>query len=228
MTDAAITPPIAPRGLRERLRESVAFNIVAFVLIFVGALVFMPIAAGLILLWAWATNAWRDLGFARPTHWVRAIVIGLTLGVVLKLVMKSVVMPALGAPPTNVLYHYLVGNNDQIWKYAIYVIFGAGFAEELFFRGYLFERSAKLFGKGAIATALTFIVISLLFGAGHYQMGWGGIVNAGITGAIAGLTFLVTGRNLWIPVAMHAAFDLTAGAIIYFDLETTFATLVFK
>src|SRR5262249_47247856 len=105
---------------------------------------------------------------------------------------------------------------------------GAGFAEELFFRGYLFERSARLFGKGAIATTLTLVIVTLLFGAAHWQMGWAGMVNAGITGFVAGLVFLVTGRNLWIPVALHAAFDPTAGAIIYLNLETPIAHLVFK
>jgi membrane protease YdiL (CAAX protease family) len=228
VTDTTVLAPAPARGFRARLRGFGPLGLVAFVLILGGALVFMPIAAVLILLWAWATSAWRDLGFARPAHWVRAIVIGLVLGVGLKLLMKAVVMPAFGAPATNPLYHYLVGNTSEIWKYAIFVIVGAGFAEELFFRGYLFERSARLFGKGAVATTLTLIVITLLFGAAHWKMGWGGMVNAGITGGIAGLIFLYTGRNLWIPVAMHAAFDLTAGAIIYLNLETTIAHLVFK
>lgn len=228
MTDAAITPEVAPSGFRAGLRGFGPLGTITFLLILGGALVFMPVAAVLILLWAWATNAWRDLGFSKPTHAVRALVIGLVLGVALKLLMKAVVMPAFGAPATNTLYHYLVGNTAEIWKYAIYVIFGAGFAEELFFRGYLFERSARLFGKGAIATAVTFAIITLLFGVAHWQMGWSGIVNAGITGGIAGLIFLGTGRNLWIPVVMHAAFDLTAGTIIYLNLETTIAHLVFK
>jgi membrane protease YdiL (CAAX protease family) len=231
VTEAAIRAP-AGAADREtfaaRLRGFGPAGIVAFLAIFAAALVFMPAAAVLILLWAWASRAWRDLGFTRPKNWVGAVVIGLVLGVGLKLAMKALVMPQFGAPPVNAVYHDLVGNTPAALKYAVYVIFGAGFAEELFFRGYLFERSARLFGKGVIATALTLLAVTALFGIAHWAQGPAGMINAGITGFVAGLIFLYTGRNLWIPVVMHAAFDLTAGAIIYLNLETDVAHLVFK
>jgi membrane protease YdiL (CAAX protease family) len=54
------------------------------------------------------------------------------------------------------------------------------------------------------------------------------MINAAFTGGIAALIFLFTGRNLWLPIVMHAAFDVTAGAIIYLNLETEVAHLVFK
>ncbi len=101
-------------------------------------------------------------------------------------------------------------------------------AEEVFFRGYLFERSARLFGKGAVATTITLVVVTALFGIAHWAQGPAGMINASITGFIAALIFLYTGRNLWLPIVMHAAFDVTAGMIIYLNLETEVAHLVFK
>jgi len=48
-----------------------------------------------------------------------------------------------------------------------------------------------------------------------------------LTGLVFGTIFAVTGRIFMLMVA-HAAFDLTALAIIYWDLETKVAHLVFK
>ncbi|TMA33009.1 MAG: CPBP family intramembrane metalloprotease, partial [Deltaproteobacteria bacterium] len=54
--------------------------------------------------------------------------------------MKAVVMPLFGAPAINPAYHYLAGNTAALPGMILAVIFGAGFGEEIFFRGYLFER----------------------------------------------------------------------------------------
>ena len=46
-------------------------------------------------------------------------------------------------------------------------------------------------------------------------------------GLVYGAIFARTGR-LWMLIAAHAAFDLTALAIIYWDLEADVAHLVFN
>jgi membrane protease YdiL (CAAX protease family) len=67
-----------------------------------------------------------------------------------------------------------------------------------------------------------------LFGVAHWQQGLLGMVNATVTGLIAAIVFLICGRKLWVPVVMHAAFDVTAALMIYLNLETEVAHLVFK
>ena len=102
MTDAAVLAPAPEGGFRAALRGFGPLGIIAFALIFGGSLVFMPIAAVLILLWAGATHAWRDLGLYRPKiGWVATVAIGLVLGVGLKIAMKALVMPLFGAPAVN-------------------------------------------------------------------------------------------------------------------------------
>lgn len=104
----------------------------------------------------------------------------------------------------------------------------AGFAEETVFRGYLFERLGKVFGKGAGARTATVLLTSAGFGLAHYAVqGLAGVQQATIVGLVFGAIFAVTGR-IWTLVFAHAAFDLTALAIIYWDLETDVARLVFK
>ena len=51
--------------------------------------------------------------------------------------------------------------------------------------------------------------------------------QATIVGLVFGAIFAITGR-IWMLMLAHAAFDLTALAIIYWDLETDVARLLFK
>jgi membrane protease YdiL (CAAX protease family) len=211
------------------LRGFGALGIVAILLIVTGGLVFIPFAAVLILLWTWLSKTpWGDVGLARPSSWIGGLVVGLALGIGLKFVMKAVVMPLLGAPPTNEVFHYLAGNPNAALDFAAYAVYGAGFSEELVFRGYLFERFKKLLGGGAAATLFTLIIVTALFGAAHWQQGWPGMINATITGFLLGVVFLVLKRKLFVPMVTHAAFDLTALWMIYYGRETQITHLVFQ
>jgi len=108
------------------------------------------------------------------------------------------------------------------------MIVGAGFGEETIFRGYLFERLGKLFGTGAGAKVSIVLLTSAVFALGHYSnLGLPGVEQAMITGLVFGTIFAVTGR-IWMLMCAHAAFDLMAVAIIYWNIEADVAHLVFK
>jgi membrane protease YdiL (CAAX protease family) len=67
-----------------------------------------------------------------------------------------------------------------------------------------------------------------LFGLAHFHdQGLAGVEQGLIVGLIFGTIFAITGR-IWMLMCAHAAFDLTALAIIYWDLESDVAHLVFK
>ena len=67
-----------------------------------------------------------------------------------------------------------------------------------------------------------------MFGVGHYSLqGLAGVEQASITGLVFGTIVAITGR-IWIPMFAHAAFDLTALGIIYWNLEFGVAHLLFK
>src|SRR5205814_1896909 len=69
----------------------------------------------LVLVWAARSGTpWRAIGFVRPRSWVGTISAGVICGVVLKLFMKSVVMPLFGADAINHPYHYLVHNRAAL------------------------------------------------------------------------------------------------------------------
>ena len=137
-------------------------------------------------------------------------------------------MPLLGAPAINPAYHYLAGNRAALPGVVFTMIVGAGFAEETLFRGYLFERLGKLVGTGIGAKVFIVLLTSALFALGHYaNLGLPGVEQAMITGLVFGTIFAITGR-IWMVMCAHAAFDLAAVAIIYWNLEGAAARLVFK
>jgi membrane protease YdiL (CAAX protease family) len=108
------------------------------------------------------------------------------------------------------------------------MIVGAGFGEETVFRGYLFERLGKLFGASVGAKTAIVLLTAGWFGLIHYPMqGLAGAEQATIVGLVFGTIFAISGR-IWILMCAHAAFDLTALAIIYWDLESAVAHLIFQ
>jgi serine/threonine protein kinase len=66
-----------------------------------------------------------------------------------------------------------------------------------------------------------------IFGLDHYRVqGADGAEQAAIVGLIYGTIFAATDR-IWVIMFAHAAFDLTALAMIYWNLESRIAHLVF-
>jgi uncharacterized protein len=196
--------------------------------VFLGSFV-LPLGGILVLLWArLSSTPLRELGYSRPKSWTLTIALGIALGVVLKFVMKAIVMPLLGAPAINPTYHYLAGNTAAL-PAAIWAMFAAaGFGEETVFRGFAFERLRKLLGSSAWAKTFTVLVTAAAFGAAHYSnQGMPGVQQAAIVGLVLGSIFALSGR-LWLPIIAHIAFDLTALAMIYWNLEWAVAHLVFK
>jgi membrane protease YdiL (CAAX protease family) len=212
-----------------RLRGFGPIGILAIVLILAGNFIVAPLSAVLVLVWArFSQTAWRELGFIRPKNWIRTVTVGIFFGVAFKFVMKALVMPLLGAPPINQAYHYLAGNSAAMPAMILTMIIVAGFGEETVFRGYLFERLGKLFGTGSGARAVMVLLTSAWFALLHYpEQGLPGVEQAAFTGLVFGTIFAVT-RQLWMLMVAHAAFDLTALAMIYWKIEFGIAHLLFK
>ena len=210
------------------LRGFGPLGIIAVVVI-VASQLLAPLEAVLVLIWAKRSRTpWQEIGYVRPRSWIGGLAIGVTFGIAFKFLMKAIVMPLLGAEPVNQTYHYLVGNEAALMAVIPMMVVTAGFGEETFFRGYLFERIGKLIGRSPGAKALTVLLTSAAFASLHYfDQGLAGAQQATITGLVFGTTFAFTGR-IWTLMCVHAAFDLTAVAIIYMGLESSVAHLVFK
>ena len=163
----------------------------------------------------------------RPRSWLRSIAIGLVLGALFKLAMKAVVMPLLGAPAVNASYHYLAGNAAALPFVLFLVIVGGGFGEETVYRGFLFERLGKLLGTSTRAKIAIVLITTAVFASGHWwDQGLPGVEQAVFTGLVFGGIYALRGQLFMLMVA-HAAFDVVAVALIYWNLEPRIAHLFF-
>ncbi len=232
MSDAAGTAnsgsPLPQDRFAEELRGFGALGILAVLVIAAGQ-IFAPLSAVLVLVWTRLSRTpWREIGYVRPRTWIGSLAIGIVFGIAFKLLMKAIVMPLLGANPINQAYHSLVGNRAALPAAVLTMIIVAGFGEETVFRGYMFERLGKLLGRSLAARIAIVLVTTGLFGSLHYfEQGLAGAQQATITGLVFGTVFAVTGR-IWMLMCAHAAFDLTAVAIIYWNLESVVAHLIFR
>lgn len=196
--------------------------------VFVANMVPVPVGATLAFLWVWRSRTpWPEIGYVRPRSWATTVLVGIAFGIALKFAMKALVMPLFGADPVNQAFRFLTGNTALL-PAAIWSMFVAGCGEETIFRGFMFERLGKLLGTGAAAKAAAVAITTVWFGWAHYAgQGLAGVQQATVVGFVFGATFAVSGR-IWMLMIAHTAFDLTALAMIYWNLETAVARLIFK
>ena len=223
-----------PSDTAAALRGFSPLGILAIVLILaagnlpVDSLVVVPAGGLLVLLWVRLSHTpWREIGYVRPKSWIVDVALGVALGCALKLLTKAVLMPLLGADAVNHAYHALAGKTAML-PFAVSAMLAAGFGEETVFRGFLFERLGKLLGSGAGAKVAIVLATTALFALLHYpDQGIAGVEQATVTGLTFGTIYALTGR-LWLLMYAHAAYDLVALAIIYGNLESSVAHLIFK
>ena len=164
---------------------------------------------------------WRDIGFRRPPRIRRAIGLGIVAGLAIELFAITVTTPWIaeltGAPPDVSDFGFLVGNLRLL---LIVIVAGwilAAFGEELAFRGYLVNRFGDVFGGTPVAWALSLVIVSIFFGIGHGNQGVTGIVQESLSGFWLGVLFLLSRRNLTIPIVAHGVSNTLAFVLIYFN-----------
>src|SRR5437773_3337038 len=69
---------------------------------------------------------------------------------------------------------------------------------------------SDVFGRSNLAYWAAMILVSLLFGFGHYYKGTSGVLDSTYSGFVLGGLFLLSGRNLWTPILAHGIVDTVA------------------
>ncbi len=97
--------------------------------------------------------------------------------------------------------------------------FSAGFAEEMFFRGFVMTRLQSVLGRTKFASIFSVVLAALFFGYVHfYYQGLAGFINAGAIGLIFGTYFLVYKRNLWPLIIAHGSMNTLGFTMEYLGL----------
>lgn len=110
-----------------------------------------------------------------------------------------------GEPPSALRAKLIPRTGSDVLLFALLSL-SAGICEEFIFRGYLVSRLSRLSGSMQAAA----IVSALLFGLGHANYGWTGIVRAALLGWVLTVPLFLAG-SLFPSVVAHAAIDLFAG-----------------
>ena len=165
-------------------------------------------------------GGWSAIGLRRPESWSRVLWLALAAAA-LRIVLGEFVVDPLAErfwPPAIAPAgsEAIAGSLPTELAALLFVWVFAAFGEEIAYRGYLLRRAAEAGQGTAAAYWLAMVLVSILFGFGHFYKGPSGIIDSGVAGLILGAAYLLSGRNLWTCILAHGLIDTLAVAIVYF------------
>ncbi len=110
--------------------------------------------------------------------------------------------------------------NTSLFLFWIAILWFAGPAEELVFRGFVIPRLITVFGDRVWGLAISVVLPAVIFGLGHvYYQGWRGFFVTGAIGITLGILFLLYRRNIWPLMVAHAAFNSMVFTGVYLGAD---------
>jgi len=154
---------------------------------------------------------WSAMGFKRPASWQRVLLIAVAAAAVRILIGQFLIEPVSGLfwpKPTAPALANEISGNAKMALFALLLVWTfAAFGEEIAYRGYLLTRAADIGRRSAAAYWIGIVLVSILFGYGHYYKGASGVIDSGVAGLILGTAYMVAGRNLWAGIFAHGFID---------------------
>jgi membrane protease YdiL (CAAX protease family) len=164
-------------------------------------------------------GGWGVIGLRLPSSWKRTVLIALAAAATRILLGQFVTDPLTAHfwPPAiapsgtdQITGHWMVALQ---WLLLVWTF--AAFGEEISYRGYLVTRAADVGDRSRVAYWIAVVLVSVLFGYGHYYKGPSGVVDSGMAGLVLGAAYLLSGRNLWVCILAHGFID-TVGLVAAF------------
>jgi len=161
-------------------------------------------------------GGWSAMGLHWPVSWRRTVLWALVAAAV-RILLGNFVTDPLTAhfwPPAVAPsgFDKISGHWMAALQWLLIVWTFAAFGEEISYRGYLVTRGADVGGRSRAAYWASVLLVSVLFGYGHYYKGPAGVVDSGMAGLVLGTAYLLSGRNLWVCILAHGFID-TFGVI---------------
>ena len=164
-------------------------------------------------------SGWRQIGMVRPANWARTILLGIVIGVAFNALDVGIVLPLLERVTGQALdlsqFDSLQGNIAVLFIWVALAWTLGAFGEEMTWRGYVFNRLADLLGRSRAGWVLSLILVAVLFGLGHRYQGVTGVADNIMWSILYGLLYLVSGRNLWLPMIAHGVENTTSFVLLY-------------
>jgi len=169
-------------------------------------------------------GGWGAMGLRWPVAWRRAVRLGLAAAATRILLGALVVDPitarfwpaAVG--PSG--FDAITGHPWVALRWLGIIWTFAAFGEEIGYRGYLMTRAADVGGRSKSAYWISVLLVSVLFGIGHFYKGPAGMVDSGMAGLVLGTAYLLSGRNLWACILAHGFIDTFGVVALFFGWNT--------
>jgi membrane protease YdiL (CAAX protease family) len=165
---------------------------------------------------------WASVGLSRPENWSKTILLGIATATGLQLLSIFVTEPLITYfthRPTDLSgFRPLVGNTRMLLVYLVLVWTLAAFGEELVYRGYLMNRIADFGNRSPLGWAIGLILVSFLFGIGHFYQGITGMIDTTVSSLVLGGLYFYTKLNLWAPILAHGFTNTIGILIIYWGI----------
>src|SRR5262245_22548043 len=156
-------------------------------------------------------GSWSVMGFKRPASWRRILLISVVAAILRILLGQFLIEPITGffwpKPIAPALANEITGNIKIALVALLLVWTFAALGEEIAYRGYLLTRAADVGMRSVAAYWIGVVLVSILFGYGHYYKGASGVIDSGVAGLILGSAYMLAGRNLWASIFAHGFID---------------------
>lgn len=156
-------------------------------------------------------GGWKAVGLRRPDSWWKTVAWAVVAAALIILLSDFVVGPRaerhFGVQHAS---ERLEPNVHSVgWVLKILALFWgfAAFGEEMGYRGYLLNRAAEAGNRSNFAFVIALLLVSVLFGYGHYYKGPAGVIASSVSGLVLGAAYLLSGRNLWTAILAHGFRD---------------------
>ncbi|MBP1991395.1 CPBP family intramembrane glutamic endopeptidase [Paenibacillus eucommiae] len=126
----------------------------------------------------------------------------------------TIVIPLIILPYSKLLREKVAENYDEkLYPVTskqqfmfIFVSIIVGICEEIIFRGFMYTYIRDLL---SISPWGSFLIVTIIFGLGHFMQGVSGMVSSSLFGLIMGYFYFTTG-SLLVPILIHIAYDMKA------------------
>jgi len=185
----------------------------------------LGLVASVILAWGmlWLrNNTWKDVGFRKPDHMGRLVLITLIATAIL-FPLSTFAIQAIkaftGQTPNLEAFEAIRGNLHALAAGLVVAwIFGA-FLEEFLFRGFLLNTFHELLSKEGnpkwVAWTGAVVGTSVLVGVGHLYQGIVGMMGTGLIAVGFSVIYLINQRNLWSCILAHGLYNTVAFVLVY-------------
>ncbi|NVJ61121.1 MAG: CPBP family intramembrane metalloprotease [Gammaproteobacteria bacterium] len=159
-----------------------------------------------------------DLGLV-SNNWLSDIGIGVLFGVTWTLLQFLIIIPNTGGFERE----DIVANLQQLGTQPIGLIgfhvtawLGGGFAEELFFRGFLLFSLIQLFRNTFIGKVVAVALVTIIFALLHGYQGWIGILDTGFFGGLLMCLLYLWRNNIIAALVAHGLYDMLASTWMFY------------